>query len=908
MAPLLGLAQEMYPKQYNFRSFTPTERKNTALWQQLNSANAQKHPEYGLLPRDAKCTDCVELIDERTEYGRMYVQAAKANHQLFQQSKFPLHYRGINGEWLTIDHRMKPSGSNVYRAGQQPIPTVCDLNKKVSQLELDEFTLTWNNQLAYYQTDGNLHQITAAPTPNYSNYIIGEDGMRAYNLWHQIDMEQFFEPGAIKTNFILLGKPEFAPTAKYLVIEDHVELPEGYTLTPSSDNSRYSGWDLVVRDKASRIVATFSHPACRDANEIGLTGKYHITKSGNVFTIQILVDVNWLNLPTTAYPVVIDPLVTGKTNNGNFSSQAGGQNAALGFTSLVYGRCDHSMLFQMQGGHDILSAYFDVEDRTESNPFCGVPLGTAGHVCLKREVLHWIKSDLCNVTVGPFFCAGVGSGVANNCDTPGVITTDPLQVPGAAKIPLANPAFVGCIPAQCTPYQIPFTLQNSDSSCGDQCLDLCATTRMWQITIEGCTKEGAISANKTTICPGEDVTFTVTPTCGVPPYHFIWDYNNSQIIDTIYGTTTYTIQPQQGGEMNCYLFDACGGVPYQTNAITINVTPAPPANAGADKFLCESGGVVQLGGSPTTSPNANVTWVGENATATGYLSATTIPNPSVTVPSGVIDTFYYTVTAQQPGFNCSRTDTVFVFAKANPVATIDTSGVTEFCAGGSVTLSIQGSFNSYLWSNGATTSSISASQPGQYFVVVTDASGCKDTSNIISVSTISVPDIAVFPDTLIMFGDSVMLYTDINLLGANIDSFTWSPNISISCVDCPNPYVTPLYDQLYGVRVYSKGCIVSDSALIRIILPNNFFIPNVFTPNGDGNNDVFYIFAQSGVRVLEFQVFNRIGEIVHAGAYPWDGNYKGKPSPPGVYVYLFKLGLYGDDQSILRKGSVTIIR
>jgi hypothetical protein len=274
----------------------------------------------------------------------------------------------------------------------------------------------------------------------------------------------------------------------------------------------------------------------------------------------------------------------------------------------------------------------------------------------------------------------------------------------------------------------------------------------------------------------------------------------------------------------------------------------------------------------------------------------------------LIDTFYYTVTTQQAGFICNNTDTVYVFSRPNPTVTIDTSGVTEFCAGGSVTLIAQNGFSNYLWNNGATTPSIKATQAGSYFVIATDQFGCKDTSNIITVHLISVPDVKVFPDTLIMFGDSVMLYTDLNLLGADIDSFIWSPNLNISCTDCPNPYVSPLIDQLYGVRVYSKGCVVSDSALVRIILPNNFFIPNAFTPNGDGNNDVFYIYAQSGVKVFEFRIFNRIGEMVHAGAFPWDGNYKGKPSPPGVYVYVFKLGLYGDDRSIILKGSVTLIR
>jgi gliding motility-associated-like protein len=153
-----------------------------------------------------------------------------------------------------------------------------------------------------------------------------------------------------------------------------------------------------------------------------------------------------------------------------------------------------------------------------------------------------------------------------------------------------------------------------------------------------------------------------------------------------------------------------------------------------------------------------------------------------------------------------------------------------------------------------------------------------------------------------------MLYTDLNLNSSVVDSFMWSPNANISCIYCANPYASPTNDQYYSVVVHAGGCTVSDSALVRVILPNNFFIPNAFTPNGDGNNDNFYIQSQGGVKVVLFQVFNRIGEKVHEGSYPWDGTYKNKPAPAGVYVYIFKIGLYGDSYALFRKGSVTMIR
>ena len=116
---------------------------------------------------------------------------------------------------------------------------------------------------------------------------------------------------------------------------------------------------------------------------------------------------------------------------------------------------------------------------------------------------------------------------------------------------------------------------------------------------------------------------------------------------------------------------------------------------------------------------------------------------------------------------------------------------------------------------------------------------------------------------------------------------------------------------LYSVKLLSYnalGCVDSVIETITVLPPQSFFIPNAFTPNGDGKNDLFYIEMQEGVTVHSFQIFNRWGENVHDGLYPWDGIYKGKQSPEGVYVYVAKLRLIDMHEDIERKGSVTLIR
>ena len=226
-----------------------------------------------------------------------------------------------------------------------------------------------------------------------------------------------------------------------------------------------------------------------------------------------------------------------------------------------------------------------------------------------------------------------------------------------------------------------------------------------------------------------------------------------------------------------------------------------------------------------------------------------------------------------------------------------------------MTLNANGPFSSYLWSSGSTSQSITVSAPGSYYVIVTDANNCTDTSSSVTVSTIQVSSITVYPDTTIQYGDSVMLYTSLSLNPPAVDSFFWTPaDPTISCLSCPNPYVAPLAAEIYYLTYYTQGCVLVDSTLITVILPDSFYIPNAFTPNGDGINDSFYVYGQSGVTVHEFRVFDRWGEKVHDGAYPWDGKYKGEVCQPGIYVYLFSIGLFGQVYDVKRKGSLTLIR
>jgi gliding motility-associated-like protein len=107
-----------------------------------------------------------------------------------------------------------------------------------------------------------------------------------------------------------------------------------------------------------------------------------------------------------------------------------------------------------------------------------------------------------------------------------------------------------------------------------------------------------------------------------------------------------------------------------------------------------------------------------------------------------------------------------------------------------------------------------------------------------------------------------------------------------------------------------RGCIATDTVTVIVNQDDKvIYVPNAFSPNGDGINDIFYTYAR-GVKTIDFRVFNRWGEKMfqsYSLDHGWDGYYKGQLMNPAVYVYYVEVTyLDGDIRS--QKGSVTLIR
>jgi gliding motility-associated-like protein len=160
------------------------------------------------------------------------------------------------------------------------------------------------------------------------------------------------------------------------------------------------------------------------------------------------------------------------------------------------------------------------------------------------------------------------------------------------------------------------------------------------------------------------------------------------------------------------------------------------------------------------------------------------------------------------------------------------------------------------------------------------------------------------PDTYVLEGGFVTLG---NSAAATAGlSFTWTPDSAIDNVHSPDPKVSPHENSTYQLKVVSAfGC--SDSATVHVTVLKVPVVPNAFSPNGDGINDVWVIRYLNQYPSADVRVFNRYGQPVFhsSGIYtPWDGRFKGQPLPVATYYYVINAG----NGRPLMSGSVTILR
>ena len=220
----------------------------------------------------------------------------------------------------------------------------------------------------------------------------------------------------------------------------------------------------------------------------------------------------------------------------------------------------------------------------------------------------------------------------------------------------------------------------------------------------------------------------------------------------------------------------------------------------------------------------------------------------------------------------------------------------------------------YNWSDDLQTGNVNSLCEGDYYLTLTDNNGCSITKNFTINNLNYIPPVSADADKYIIFmGES----SNLTASAPNSSSFIWTPSNSLNNNNLQNPVASPYETTLYTVRVIdSMGCSNIDTVRIFVkeILCGEpyIFVPNAFTPNGDGINDEFMVKFPIGMLTeLYFAVFNRWGEVLfetdNLYSNGWDGSYKGAKLSTDVFVYMMKARCL-DGQIYEKKGNVTLLR
>jgi len=380
------------------------------------------------------------------------------------------------------------------------------------------------------------------------------------------------------------------------------------------------------------------------------------------------------------------------------------------------------------------------------------------------------------------------------------------------------------------------------------------------------------SAIPDSICLGSSSTLSVSGA-----HSYLWSNLSTDSIITVNPTTT-TIYTVTG--TNIYGCSGLDTIIITVNDVTLNTSAIPDS-------IC-------LGSSSTLSVSGADSYLWSNLSTDSII----IVNPTTTTTYSVTGTNNY---------GCSHIDTIIVIVNSNVV--LSTSAIPDsICLGASSTLTVSGA-DSYLWSNSSTDSIITVNPmtTTTYTVTGTNNYGCSDISNIIIVIEPN-PTISIQSNGPICIGDKIQLQA------SGGTHYIWSgPNMFTSSLQ--NPYIDNsniLHAGVYTVTVSnSANCKTIDSLAFEF-KDNDIDIitPNVFTPNGDGINDLFEIKTNSDAIVFNCLIYNRWGKLVFEFNNlnnGWNGTIKNTPAGEGVYYFIIK-GKNDCNNEFEQYGFVTLFR
>lgn len=356
-------------------------------------------------------------------------------------------------------------------------------------------------------------------------------------------------------------------------------------------------------------------------------------------------------------------------------------------------------------------------------------------------------------------------------------------------------------------------------------------------------------------------------------------------------------------------------VPPPSALPSISIKGAVPVFNIDKKQFCDSGMIFLTNYSISNEPITGQVWdFGDNQT-----SADKNP-PAHAYPQPGLYPVALTVTTES---GCQQTfaDTVNVYRTPDPVIALD--DIT--CIDRSVVFKGQIASppdTAILWNwnfgDGRTSAErnndITYPSPGTYNISLTAANnfGCKQTA--LHTLTVAPLPVITTQNVLIPVGGSIPLPVSYS---GGATKYVWTPSDGLSCAACPFPVAGPKYTTTYQVQVTDSNTCVNTAEIVVDVAckTENYFVPNTFSPNGDGMNDVFYPRGRGLASVQSMKIYNRWGQLVferrnfaaNDPAKGWNGKKDGQALPPDVYVYMIEF-VCDNAQIVPMQGNVTLIR
>ncbi|MEZ4988263.1 MAG: gliding motility-associated C-terminal domain-containing protein [Saprospiraceae bacterium] len=412
-------------------------------------------------------------------------------------------------------------------------------------------------------------------------------------------------------------------------------------------------------------------------------------------------------------------------------------------------------------------------------------------------------------------------------------------------------------------------------------------------------------------CNGlSDGAITITPAGGTAPYDILW-------LETL--STANSINNLDAGNYTALITDDNNCTFTQTIVVnepavlTVNVDP----NTSTSFVSCQgdSDGIISViatGGNISPTAPYQFQW------SNGVTGAT-----NANLPAGT-----YTVTVTD--FKNCTDDVSFTIAEPpalqfslDPIEPPLCFGDPTFIAIDTVIGGAGNPFEEYTFQIDNNGLNFSVLQPatvfaGDHTVTVEDINGCtaETTVSIASPAQITID----FPESplVVELGDSSVQILP-TIVPSDNYTYSWTPADYLSSDTIRAPFVFPERNVNYTLTIVNEnGCTATASIFVELDANRNVYIPNIFSPNGDGLNDEFRVFTCTGVReVRSARLFDRWGGLLYEatrlapnclnGIPLWDGNKSGKELLPGVYVYIIEVEFL-DGVVLVYRGDVALIR